>query len=86
MSHIADGNALIDDGCGQIRNQNFKNDAERRIHRREEHIFFVLPNFLRNTRTGDVLFPAGLFFFSHSNPPFLRFLFLRGLLLRSHPA
>ncbi|MEI3406635.1 MAG: hypothetical protein V8Q79_08675 [Christensenellales bacterium] len=50
---------------------------ERRIHRREEHSFFILPDFLRNLRTGDTLFPAGLFFFSHSIfSPFLCFLFL----------
>ena len=86
VRHVAHGNALVDDGCGQIRNQNFKHDAQRRIHRRKQRVFFVLPDLLRNARAGDMLLFAGLFFFSHSNPPFLLFLFLCGLLLCSHPA
>ncbi|MFR5788402.1 MAG: hypothetical protein ACLUHE_15720 [Christensenellales bacterium] len=30
---------LVDDGRGEIRNQNFKHDAQRRIHRRKQRVF-----------------------------------------------
>lgn len=60
--HVAHGDALVDDGRGEIRNQNFKHDAQRRIHRRKQRVFFVLPDLLRNARTGDMLLFCRSFF------------------------
>lgn len=39
VRHVAHGDALVDDGRGEIRNQNFKHDAQRRIHRRKQRVF-----------------------------------------------
>jgi len=65
VRHVSHGDALVDDGRGEIRNQNFENDAAHGIQRRNQRVLFILFDFLRNARAGDMLFCAGRFCFSH---------------------
>ena len=65
VRHVSHGDALVDDGRGEIRNENFENDAAHGIQRRNQRVLFILFDFLRNARAGDMLFCAGRFCFSH---------------------